>query len=502
MLQIQSIAALGAVAGTALTLWLIFSLYRVFTSPLRAVPGPLLARYTNLWYLWRLSKSQFAYENIALHEKYGNIVRYGPNRFSFCDPRASKVIYGHGSHFVKSSWYTTFGNPEPHHWGLFPDQNSQRIAQNRRQYQSMYSMSSLVTYEPYVDECADLLGVRLEEMAHANLPVDMGHWFQCYAFDVIGMITYSKRLGFLDRGEDIGGLIKTLEGFLSYASMTGLFPFLHTPLSRINNWLAGSKGSGRSFIGTFTEETVREHESAPKASRLSEEGQPGIAVDFLTKFMSKHRENPGSFTRYHILEGCVGNMIAGSDTTAISLSALLYYILRNRRVFYKLREEVDVRCREGNMSKSVTYKETLEMPYFQAVMKETLRLHPATGLPLERVVPKGGTTICDQFFPEGDVFGDDADEFRPERWLEGDLNKLSMMNHHWMPFGLGSRTCIGRHISWLEISKLVPRLVRDYDFELAGHLEDPRRRWETSHFFFIKPQEFIVRVKPRCAVSQ
>jgi hypothetical protein len=41
------------------------------------------------------------------------------------------------------------------------------------------------------------------------------------------------------------------------------------------------------------------------------------------------------------------------------------------------------------------------MPYLQAVMKEALRMHPATGLPLERVVPAGGATICDQFFPEG-----------------------------------------------------------------------------------------------------
>ncbi|RYC84018.1 hypothetical protein BFJ63_vAg13105 [Fusarium oxysporum f. sp. narcissi] len=100
------------------------------------------------------------------------------------------------------------------------------------------------------------------------------------------MITYSKRLGFLDRGEDVGGLIKTLEGFLSYASMTGLFPFLHTPLSLIGNRLAGSKGSGRSFVGSFTEERVRDHETSPKASTPSEAGEPGIAVDFLTKFMS------------------------------------------------------------------------------------------------------------------------------------------------------------------------------------------------------------------------
>ena len=40
------------------------------------------------------------------------------------------------------------------------------------------------------------------------------------------------------------------------------------------------------------------------------------------------------------------------------------------------------------------------MPYLQACIKEGLRMHPATGLPLARVVPKGGATICGRYFPE------------------------------------------------------------------------------------------------------
>jgi cytochrome P450 len=55
---------------------------------------------------------------------------------------------------------------------------------------------------------------------------------------------------------------------------------------------------------------------------------------------------------------------------------------------------------------------------------------------------------------------------------------------------MGSRTCIGRHISMLEMSKLVPQIVRDYDFVLEGAGE-----WETINFWFVKPMNFKVKVK-------
>ena len=59
-------------------------------------------------------------------------------------------------------------------------------------------------------------------------------------------------------------------------------------------------------------------------------------------------------------------------------------------------------------------------------------------------------------------------------------------------FGLGSRTCIGRHISMLEMCKLVPRLIRDFDLELCD-----AGRWQTKDHWFVKPENFKMRVRPR-----
>lgn len=58
----------------------------------------------------------------------------------------------------------------------------------------------------------------------------------------------------------------------------------------------------------------------------------------------------------------------------------------------------------GEVSESLTFNDTQKMPYLQAVIKEGIRLHPAAGLPLQRVVPKGGVKLAGQFFPEGVSF--------------------------------------------------------------------------------------------------
>lgn len=476
-------------------------------SPLGRVPGPFLARFSDLWYAWRVQKGSFEADNIRLHDKYGEIVRYGPNRYSLSSPTAQKTIYGHGAKFPKSPWYKTWSNPHPDQWSLFADQDIKRHSENRRQYQSAYSMSSLVSYESYVDECADLFSQRLKEVASAGVPVDMGHWFQCYAFDVIGLITYSKRLGFLDAGDDIRGVMAALEDHLHYATLAGIYSWAHPYLFTLRNWLAGRNGVGRAYVMKFTQERIFEHQKGEKkAIPVDGAGEHRATTDFLTKFFAKNAQDPKAFTMYHLSMGCVSNMVAGSDTTAITLSAILYYLLKNPSSLRKLRQEIDAADIQGRY---ITYKESQEMPYLQAVMKEALRMHPATGLPLERVVPAGGATICNRFFPEGtivginswvahrdvSVFGSDADDFRPERWLIDDKEKLGFMERSWMPFGLGSRTCIGRHISFLEMSKLIPMLIRDFDLELDGKLK--AAEWQTTNYWFVKPRDFGVKVSMR-----
>lgn len=90
----------------------------------------------------------------------------------------------------KSPWYIASGNADPHAVrDLFSDLDPKNHATNRRKVASLYSMTNLVTMEKFVDECTELLISKFSDFAGGEGLIDMGHWLQCYAFDVIGQVT-------------------------------------------------------------------------------------------------------------------------------------------------------------------------------------------------------------------------------------------------------------------------------------------------------------------------
>ena len=498
----------------ALSLVPIYFVYVSLASPLRAIPGPFAARFTRFWYFFHVRSGKFEKENIALHRKYGPIVRVSPDHYSIDDPAVIKSVYSHSSKFRKSDWYYGWQHPSPERWTMFPDRDIRRHAETRRRFQAMYSMSSIVTYEKFVDECGDMFLRRLRELAEDGPShLDMGHWFQCYAFDVIACITYGRRLGFLDEGND-QGLFALLDKMGVYSTLVGIFPRIHPLIFDIVAKLPGSGAGGRLFVQNFVFKQVAARRKQREEGAEEKEVGAGRNVDFLDRLLDQNEEDPQKVTTHHVHMMGLSNIIAGSDTTAISLDATLYYLLKNPATLAKLRQELADGASKGLISENVTFSESQELPYFQAVMKEALRLHPAVGLPLWRVVPEEGAEIAGQFFPAGtvvglncwtahyseDVFGPDAEQFRPERWLQaaseadGEFKQRQQaMDAYYMPFGLGSRTCLGRHISFLEMSKILPRLIQDFDIEL----KNPTKEWTCENYWFVKPKDFLVKVSLR-----
>lgn len=124
-------------------------------------------------------------------------------------------------------------------------------------------------------------------------------------------------------------------------------------------------------------------------------------------------------------------MLAGSDSTAIYLRSIIYYLLRNPESFRKVLDELSDHESRGSISRVITWTEAKSLTYLDACIKEAGRLHPVVGQQFERVAPIGGFTINGHFIPEGTVvginpwvshrdktvFGEDAEAWNPNRWL-------------------------------------------------------------------------------------
>lgn len=103
-----SAASLALLSGGVILAYLLLA---ALLDPLRSVPGPFVARFTRLWYFYKVYQGDFERENISLHEIYGPIVRVAPGQYSVDDVEAAKTIYGHGNAFVKVRNYATLWDP-------------------------------------------------------------------------------------------------------------------------------------------------------------------------------------------------------------------------------------------------------------------------------------------------------------------------------------------------------------------------------------------------------
>lgn len=209
--------------------------------------------------------------------------------------------------------------------------------------------------------------------------------------------------------------------------------------------------------------------------------RPGRGIDLLTKFTQAQHDHPEFMTDSQVLSASCSMVFAGSETTAISLSSVFYYLLKNPDAYKKLMQELDEAAANGvieeRKNSKVSWAESQKLPFLDAVIQESFRLHPAAGLILERITPPQGMDILGEHIPGGvivgcnpwvvhrrpEVFGQDVDAFRPERWLEAKPEQLRDMKATMFQFGAGARTCIGKNISLLEIYKLVPTFLRNFE---------------------------------------
>jgi cytochrome P450 len=142
------------------------------------IPGPFLASFSRLWIASSVAGGRAEHDQRALHKKYGPLVRIAPNEVAVADPSAIKTIYNIKSGFTKTDFYPPFAPNISPHGDHFSQMNEAKHAERRKFVNSVYSMSTILESEKYIDACSDVFLQKMGKFAKQGGSIDLGEWIQ------------------------------------------------------------------------------------------------------------------------------------------------------------------------------------------------------------------------------------------------------------------------------------------------------------------------------------
>ncbi|KAI2946036.1 hypothetical protein CBS147322_7314 [Aspergillus niger] len=411
------------------------------------------------------------------HQHNHPIIRLSPTALSIADPKAIPAIYGHGTPCLKDDVYALTKGTHTHS-NMLNTISRDDHSRKRRMLANAFSTKNLENWEFKIVDKVERLLRQLDGRCSSSSngvmdgdEVDLRFWLNLFTIDAIADIGMSIKLGLLDRGTDEVGVDGEVVRVVS--------PYLR------EQWECGRRFGRvvRSLVG----------------QRVSVQEGGDTLSDFLGCLIEDKRGVGRELERGEI-EAEAGLLLdAGSDTTAIALTNVMYYLIKNPQSLIKLREEVSGAVLENGVA---PYAKVRNLPYLKACLEESLRLSPPVPRGLERKTPPEGMYILGERIPgnftvsvptyavhrDPEIFPD-PEAFRPERWLEDD-EKVKQMRAVFIPFSSGARACIGRNITFMEQQILVATLVHRYEFALPS--KDWMLEWEEA--FNLWPGRMPVRI--------
>ncbi|KAF2098573.1 cytochrome P450 [Rhizodiscina lignyota] len=508
-----------AILGT--TLFGVFAFYFIIkpiveyfydAKRLRQYPNQnFLSGFTNLGYIYE-RLAAFRTANLNEAHKEHPIIRLGPNALSFGDVRAIKDIYGHSTTCSKGDMYWVAAGA---HSNLLDVVDKGEHARKRRLVSHAFATRNLENWEYKVADKTERLirqfdiacGVA-EKAGERFAQIDYRKWSNLFTVEAIADIGLSYRMGMLERGNDLMtversdgthreyGFIESLHGGNRATSIivwpTAWFTIIRNITKLTSGWFRSQWQHGNNYGDIIKHMTRIRLERHEKGERLD---------DFFQFLMEDRGGVPHNLDIGEVEAEVNVIMNAGSDTTAIQLTHVMYFLLKNRSNLEKLREEVDSALAPDDIV--APYATIRHLPYLRACLDESLRMAPPVSFGLARKTPPEGAAILGQWIA-GDItvsipayiahrdptiFQEPA-AYRPERWLD---EKAKEMQPYFIPFSMGARGCIGRNISYLEQHVLLASLVKRYDFELA----DEQYELPREEAFNLWPGPLPVKVRRR-----
>lgn len=341
---------------------------------------------------------------------------------------------------------------------MFTITNEKKHTAYRRVVGAVYSLSSILKNEEQMDKNVKMLLDRLDGFVERKEDVDLGLWLEMYAYDNIGSVFFGKPFGFLETSSDYGGYIAAVHKAMPFLSVVSMAPsYARTILMAV---AAAIPSLLRAVLAVddIRKTSVRETELA---MARNDDSQRHDMLSRLLDVLEKSGDKIG-LTHHEVTGEMWVAVIAGADSTAGGLRAVVYHLLKHPRVMAKLTAEIDAAFENGTIMHPAQHAQVTTLPYLMAVCKEAARVWPSFQVIMPRYAPAQGLQLPNGFFvPEGyriginpfvvqrdtELFGEDVDAFRPERWLEADKEHLRKMNTAMLSFGAGTRTCTGQHVS-------------------------------------------------------
>lgn len=238
----------------------------------------------------------------------------------------------------------------------------QRHVHKNKNINAGYQLSNIMRSESFVDECVKMLEGHLDRLSQdGKAPVELSRWFNYFAFDVVGEVTFSRRFGFLDTGLDVGNAYANGRMVLIYLSLIGRAYFMHKFL------LANP------LLDRFGMRPTNHLQDTTAAAIASRQSNPDVRRDMMEQWMDARQKHPERMEEREIFCAAIANVAAGSDTVSATMQAVVYYLLKNPKYIPRLREEIDAAQARGELSEVPTYNECQKMPYLQACVRFRVR---------------------------------------------------------------------------------------------------------------------------------
>ncbi|OSC97576.1 high nitrogen upregulated cytochrome P450 monooxygenase 2 [Trametes coccinea BRFM310] len=472
-----------------LTLLISTALYRLSPyHPLARYPGPIGCKLSKFWMasLAAFTGRQHLYLK-RLHERYGDVVRIGPNELSFRDPSVLDAMLGVGG--VPKGPLNAGRLLSMDDLPLVAIMDPAFHAKRRKPWTRAFSIAALKEYEPTV---AHRVRQLVQVLQAQSKEVIIGKFMNYFAYDVMCDVAFGGGSELLRDGDSNNvwhiiedALLPTV--FMSHVPYLGLYVArLPGVSSTIYRLLSYSKSMVLNRIKRGSERKDIFH-------YLNHEDQPDMPPPPVQ----------------HLLDDGVLAVVAGSDTTASALTSLAFCLLAHPHAMRRLQEEVDRFYPAGeNACDPKSYR---DMHYLTAVINETLRLYPPIPGGTQRQVPHHGQAVMlgSYFVPPGTAmylhpyslqrdprnYFPFPEEFWPERWLVASqrssfadalkhaplkaqgYNEDTFKHNEsaFLPFAYGPANCVGKGLAMLEMRMVLCALLQKFELRL-------REGWDVREY--------------------